>query len=213
MGHWKLFIGKYFTYEHEEFCGPLGAIVFTANINDCLRPAPVGILPVLCESWPTSTLWDQGQLQKQLIPSYLELYKSEVSPICVFFFLSFFFFFSLSILVIKMYWLEKLSICVSKIHNDSEVSIIRTSSREFWFENTDFNKLWSRELRKRQKWRTQWACASEVLILCTLPEGRVKGDPTEGLPDHHSQEWYSATGPYWNHKWHTITTPRLPWAF
>lgn len=133
--------------------------------------------------------------------------------ICVFFFLSFFFFFSLSILVIKMYWLEKLSICVSKIHNDSEVSIIHTSSREFWFENTDFNKLWSRELRKRQKWRTQWACASEVLILCTLPEGRFKGDPTEGLPDHHSQEWYSATGPYWNHKWHTITTPRLPWAF
>ena len=74
------------------FCGPLGAIVFTANINDCLRPVPMGILPVLCESWPTFTLWDQGQLEKQLI-SCLELYKSKVSPgISALFF---FFFFSL----------------------------------------------------------------------------------------------------------------------
>lgn len=72
MGHWKLFIGEYFTYEHEEFCGPLGATVFTANINDCLRPVPMGIFPVLCESWPTFTLWDQGQLEKQLIPSCFE---------------------------------------------------------------------------------------------------------------------------------------------
>lgn len=50
MVHQKLFIREYFTYEHEEICGSLGAIVFTANINDCLRPVPMGILPVLCES-------------------------------------------------------------------------------------------------------------------------------------------------------------------
>lgn len=49
MGHQKLVTGDYFTYEQVEFCGPLGAIVFTANINDCLSLVPMGILSVLCE--------------------------------------------------------------------------------------------------------------------------------------------------------------------
>lgn len=31
-----------FSCEHEEFCGPLGAILFTANINDCSRSVPWG---------------------------------------------------------------------------------------------------------------------------------------------------------------------------
>lgn len=145
-GHWKLFVGEYFTNKHEEFCGPLGVIVFTANINDFLRPVPVGILPVLCKPWPTFTLWDQGQMEKQKIPSLAwnsinqKCHLEYLHFIVVFFFLEY----------LKRYWLEKLSVCISKIH-DSKISVIRPSCRELWFENTEFSELSS--TRKRQNWR------------------------------------------------------------
>lgn len=147
-GHWKLFTGEYFTNKHEEFCGPLGVTVFTANIDDFLRPVAVGILLVLCKSWLTFTLWDQGQMEKQRIPSLAWNYmnqKSHLEYLCFFFFLFFF------LEYIKRYYLVKLSICISTIHNDSKISIIHPSCRELRFENTEFSELWA--TIKRQNWK------------------------------------------------------------